>query len=408
MILLSLSHLTHLGTARNSLETWVANRCGPKNRALWVYKGSLSDPITGQTLAKVQGVEVIRVLGKTASASASCECDGCDWCQNSDPKESLAIYRERCGDLILPTAIATSEKTYSAATLLSRKMFLYEAVVHEEDEKPRKAQLLSRIKLRATSPARKVPRSQAVNMYDTAVTVAHDEVNPSKWILHTEFPDGKVLWDNVLVEAENTGDSRHWSFGTYTKMRDKNQKVPRLDDICSHPVSKTLQPARAALVSFGQTQQENQAKFGAKESYFYSLQRSLKHKGWKNWFQRRPEKTERSLVKYSRHGEGPVWYGPNRMCQLELTGKRIDDEGRNLPLVLQRTLQECAPTFFSSLMEIPDSNHAQRVVRAFRTRPLTLAEDEPESRSEKMKHWGARAWDRFRLATSLSSLVDPK
>ena len=108
-----------------------------------------------------------------------------------------------------------------------------------------------------------------------------------------------------------------------------------------------IQPPREKIVQFGKDTRSSsleQTRYGARESYSYSIPRfllsSLKKKNLivkvLDEFQRgvngnaitkartkSPSEKRSSTVKYTRYGECPPWYGPSKMCSLELVGRRI-------------------------------------------------------------------------------------
>ena len=108
-----------------------------------------------------------------------------------------------------------------------------------------------------------------------------------------------------------------------------------------------IQPPRSKIVQFGKDTRSTsleQTRYGARESYSYKFSTSnllsLSSNGnpFKRIFQKMSSMaanvkevnktnangdTNIDSVRYTRYGECPPWYGPSKMCSLELVGKRV-------------------------------------------------------------------------------------
>jgi hypothetical protein len=74
----------------------------------------------------------------------------------------------------------------------------------------------------------------------------------------------------------------------------------------------------------------------------------------------------RCSVRYTRYGEGPVWYGPNRLCTLELQGHRLENLSQ-APQLAATIAATCVPGFLSTHSAVAqDDTGARRAVAWFR------------------------------------------
>ena len=320
---------TFLGTASASpqFQNWFRQRCGPTGQSIWLYEGGLFDPLTGEQLAHVEGLETVQAVP-----------------QNQDSIES----NTNVASLVIQKSLQDPQAHYQdSATLLSRKIFIYRS-------KSNPQQVLDKVKLRPYSPERKVPLDQAVSVYATANTFI--EQSPNQWIVHGEWPDGRTVWNQATISIKNDPQSTSptsLEFQVHVRPRlAKSRKVPDLTLSPTSCLPKTpsqnqtavTSPPRSALFSMGPSQAEKLST-GARETYQYEwkasqsslLLGSKKHQNRGSFWSRLPGKRaprmkhavadsdqkESCTVRYTRYGEGPVWYGPNRMCTLELKGKRV-------------------------------------------------------------------------------------
>lgn len=340
------------------LQAWLRGRCGPTGNGLWVYQGALYDPLDGKKIANVQGLEFVRLLATTDSTE--------------DQKER---YARRCGDLLAVDSLTDPEATMDfAGTVLSRKLFCYTKPDEEGDSRP-SSFLLRNIRLRPNSPLRKVPVEQAATVFDTATTVVQ---RGNEWIVHTEWPDRRAVWTRTDIKTEEEDDEdfemdaltrgrKYVEFTAYARPMPRwRHKLPTL--------SKTFQkerkendavvtsPQRSALVQFGNNGQQEVSKYGARETYQYTVSPSSRH----------------MQVRYTRYGEGPIWYGPGRLCTLELTGRRVNSWS-DVPPLVARVASERVLGFLSVNSPIAnDDVLAARSVEWFRGKGSARLQVAPE------------------------------
>ncbi|KAL7564026.1 hypothetical protein ACA910_006938 [Epithemia clementina (nom. ined.)] len=410
-------------SASPSLGDWFRARCGPTGRSTWFYQGGLYDPLTGDQIAHVEGLEIVQAISEPSPRSNANADDSKQQApskhsgkqKRKNPKIDATTTTEESdddpGNAMDLLAIHSSLKNPNAkfqqsGTMLSRKIFIYRS---KDDKKT----LLQTVKLRPYSPERKIPLNQVVSAYATANTFI--ERSPSEWILHGEWPDGRTVWNQAVVHREDdswlqqqqspqselpnesnkskkqrgkearlktgpssSSPSSSWSppsstksleFTVHVRPRFKNRMCGSKNsnkgpDLTIEPMkqqlaadssnftSATRSPPRSSWFSIGPS---NSAKMttGARETYHYEWIDSANNN--RDFSQRRPDEGDergrvglrRQLflrrrkgdnkmssnsdarappfecsVRYTRYGEGPVWYGPNRFCMLELRGRR--------------------------------------------------------------------------------------
>ncbi|GKY94861.1 hypothetical protein MPSEU_000451000 [Mayamaea pseudoterrestris] len=389
--LLALLHVGTFGSSKaakhiepstsNTLKDWLRARCGPSGHSIWSYKGALYDPLNGNKIANVQGLELVRCLAETDSSLASKE-----------------RYRRRCGDLAAPMTVAASDSQIEyAGTMLSRKLFCYTRT--DSDNK-----LLESIRLRPRSPLQVIPADQAATVYDVATTYIQRGM---EWIAHTEWPDGRAVCTSTQIDASedeewrtNKRSARSIEFTSYARPQAKGRL--RLPDLTA-PITtskdssrsqSTISPKRSALVQFGTSKAENLGKFGARETYLYQL---INDKA--------------CTVRYTRYGEAPIWYGPGRMCTLELTGKRVEDMSE-IPSLVAKLASERVLGFLSvrNMPVAEDDSLAHRCVEWFRGKGQVPMQVLPhESERNNAPKWAVRlhdassnVWNKLKSSTTWS------
>jgi len=425
----------------NSLKNWLQARSGPTGHAIWAYQGALYDPLNGQKIANVQGLELVRKLAETDASL-----------------EQRTKFHKRCGDLVAATGLmgggttgnSDGEKNNDnnihvdyAGTLLSRKLFCYtDPNVDPRSLKSRggggvgggAGGLLRSIRLRPGSPERTIPMDQAATVYDSASTFVQ---RGKEWIVHTEWPDGRVVWTSTHVmydqnddaDDENDGgayDERSTSVGSdrsatasstplklsdgnvlefsayarpqgrgrprfpdltipvvQTKGSNKNRKKQKKGSTSStEEATTTVSPRRSALVQFGTGSGGGDAlssKFGARETYSYTLHGSGGNPQYNAG-------KKGCSVRYTRYGEGPIWYGPGRLCTLELTGKRVTDVSELPPMLVSRLAMEKVLGFLSVNAPVArDDVLAARAVEWFRGKGSAYLQVAPTSVDEQQQ-----------------------
>ena len=427
-----------------------------------MYHGALIDPLNGNEIAQVQGVELVRCLAVTDATMTQRE-----------------RYQRRCADLACADAIggggagagggggdAASSSPPAvfeyAGTLLSRKLFCYttpststssslttssSTTATTSTSAAPSSQLLRKVRLRPTSPERTIPLSQAAAVYDTATTYCQlrppstttstsSTTPPVQWLVHTEHPDGRTIWGLTKVQlpegaAEPTSSvssaatHRHppkLEFNVYARPPplwrpkfDWNRILTEASLSYSATSSSqsvvTTSPPRSKWIQIGggggsSSSSQEVGKFGARETYQYTML---------NQHTSKPS----CFVKYTRYGEGPLWYGPGRMCTLELTGKRVE-HWNELPQQVAKVAYERVVGFLSVNSPIPqDDALAKRTVEWFRGKGASKLQIAPmDSRdSDNVRGSGggpagllwrdasdraALFWERWRGATAVS------
>ena len=114
------------------------------------------------------------------------------------------------------------------------------------------------------------------------------------------------------------------------------------------------------------------------------------------------------IVRYTRYGECPPWYGPSKMCSLEMVGRRVDSLLDAPPLAAQLASQVPGFASVATPVSIPSSNandYKRRLKEAitwFKTDMLKRHTNEDVNANmeilTKMQNW----WSRIRDATKIS------
>jgi hypothetical protein len=373
-------------------------KCGPTGAAVWAYQGRLVDPLNGLTIANVQGVELVRCLAVTDPTSAQRE-----------------RYKRRAGDLAMASTLASASQSPNleyAGTLLSRKLFCYTSPNNNDDSN----RLLRKVRLRPTSPERNIPVNQAAAVYDTATTYCQVSSNAAPgggaassnplWALHTEYSDGRSLWTTTSVQDDEL--QKLIEFTVYARPQPLWKQ--RLDwkrwlgpaaaaSSSASSSSSVISPQRSAILQLGSSAGTDAVgKFGARETYQYNTAFG------------------RCSCRYSRYGEGPAWYGPGRLCTLELSGRRVE-AWSDLPSQIAQLVHERVVGFLSVNAPVPqDDVLASRAVQVFRGKGAAQLQIAPIDRDGSsgggsssrfgglQRGWNRAlsAWDRVRSATSVT------
>jgi len=396
------------------LQSFLRARCGPTGNAVWVYRGALYDPLDGKKIANVQGLELVRCLATTDS---------------SLPQKER--FRKRCRDLQAAESVGNPESIIDyAGTILSRKLFCYTNV---EDDSGN-GSLLQRIRLRPNSPQKDIPIDQAATVYDTATTFVQrgsmEEGAAGEWILHTEWPDGRAIWTTTRVSSTDDGDEddagNPETMTVSSKKRNKRRRFleytsyarpqplwrQKLPDLTRPPVRQGLQklvtsPERSAWIQVGSNDQPNEAsKYGARETYHYDLDLDSR------------KSTKPCTLRYTRYGEGPIWYGPGRLCTLELTGKRVSNWSDGTLLQSRRAAQlalEKVVGFLSVNSPVAEDDElAGRAVDWFRGKGSALLQIAPELKRDQpswlysVQDTCATVVHRLRAATTMTIGAPPQ
>ena len=365
------------------ISDWVRARCGVPSRqsdaegdnstAIWIYEGALYDPLEGKRIARVQGLELISPLAD---------------CPNNHPI-TTSKYKERCGDLIAGKLLSSPNATFDyACTMMSRKLFCYTKEVEEEADSARgtdgentpkrKESIMTSIRMRHKSPLKLIPTDQAVSIYETATTVIK---RGHEIVTHSEWPSGRSLWGKTSIKQQlaledNGEDNRALEFTVYTRSKKDNQQPDLLTEEPSTSESAVVSPKRSALIQFGTSKFDQRNRYGARETYSYvnipsapNGKETQKKQRWQlgNLFGSKKKSDDEfpCRVRYTRYGEGPLWYAPGRMCSLELRGRRASSFEELSP-VLTSLIHDRIPSFLehtkhtsfreSALQILPDPN----------------------------------------------------
>jgi hypothetical protein len=364
--------------APSKVKSFIQNKCfNPfnPNAGIWSYEGHLVDPTNGRVIANVEGIELVRSLSEI-DRSSNKEGDKNIW--------HMIRGLRRLEDLRIRTMLSSSQASSSnnweySGTVLSRKLFCYSPVDHS-------GKLLTEYKLHPTAPVRKVKTEEAVALYDTATSFV-SRCKGKEMVVVTEFPDGRFIAsvasssgisDDVDQGVSPNKKSKLFDFNLYARRSGKEEPV--LPPIVTKSKDGSVLgavPPRSKFIHFGKDTNADDHRFGARESYSYQLGRSYLSKK-ERFLKTIQEKIENfceemglydieylsklrsksssqtfdSTVRYTRYGEAPPWYGPGRMCTLELWGKRIDSLSDAPPLAAVLAATH-VPGFLSVNTSIP-------------------------------------------------------
>lgn len=408
----------------DDLTSWIQARCGNGNNdsdnvALWVYEGALFDPLEGRKIANVEGLELVRCVASGTGKNAN-NLHG-----NSN-NNNIGQKVLDDGDLEVGPLLRHPNATYDhASTILSRKLFCYQS-----PKDPTK--LLTSIRLRPNAPLRKIPTKQAVAVYDTATTFV---ARGQELLAHTEWPDRQSIWgrvtrkkdqsDNKNPPVEDTtknrrqfahnAKSKSFDFTIYARLKSANKKPEQLFDLTTQPTniseeatssSVVSSPRRAKLIEFGTGSTQGKDKFGARETYSYTFEEAPPSSlGLLQRLGLRKKTAASSIpncrVRYSRYGEGPPFFGPGRICSLELQGRRVTRLDDLPPLTASVVADRMSPLFLTpkTMFQRQSDDTGSDSVDALAIR---LAENEPEDfwLPDYLKEQGSQVWSKIQGAIS--------
>jgi len=311
------------------------------------------DPLTGKVLAIVEGFEVVKLKGlwqnetvipttkNSRNEQISLQNNVTSFLDQLPVNNPVTNWTRT----LLQRSNNMEDQTMKAAAVWeSRKVFLYRTTEEGHD-------MLTNVRLRPTGPKRKVPLSQAISTWHATTTVLqpdncipwNDDTSQSFFFgtaLNTlsSSPSATpttLVWNTAPVVWEDAVDNTAIAKVT-TKRRERHRKPtgiptgnleftiharPRRggqeEALRRHFAQQSrpagLAPPRAALVSLGDGGASTADASAAHETYRYSF--------------------PGGRLSYSRYGEGPVWYGPHRMCRLELRGQHMADLQQLSPVV---------------------------------------------------------------------------
>jgi hypothetical protein len=242
--------------------------------------------------------------------------------------------------------------------------------------------------------------NQAVALYDAATTLVSHK---NQLIVHTEWPNGKCVWAKATSPRETSTKSMDFSIFAKPTLKD----LPELTDASANDGYVVVAPKRSQLVQIGASYKGDGHRFGARETYSYTMGDSpVQSPFWfaKFWQQRH----DSPRVRYTRYGEGPPWYGPGKYCMLELQGRRVNSVTEAPPLAASFAAQR-VPGFLSVDGPITTDASAKRAIEWFRRGNLQLVEEQMEQAPEgvlrrlayQFGKEGFAILDRIRAASTL-------
>mmetsp|Transcript_16483 Transcript_16483/g.40257 ORF Transcript_16483/g.40257 Transcript_16483/m.40257 type:complete len:421 (-) Transcript_16483:389-1651(-) len=356
---------------------------------LWMYTGSLYDPLDGRKIANIQGLECISLWDAVTNSSA----------------------------LQMESLLNNPNATFDdAATLRISKVFCYTTL---DDDNP---SLLRQIRVRPNSPRKTIPLDQSIALWETATTYVS---RGDQLYVHSEWPSGEHLWAQTRPSTvarqvpttstslsrsnsdskENAKGSPH-EFTVFTKRRSPKSRL-FLPDLTSKTSQSSnnetiVSPKRSSLIQFGSSTLETQNKFGARETYRVtssSKKEALPPKPW--WLPRLPRREQsQSLpdtrMQYTRYGEGPPFYAPGRMCMLEMEGRPIDSLGDATKL-LQQVIQQRTKGFPKA------SVHTKAESMPFGSFQLIPDATVDRSALGKLQYKLLQGWDKLKVLSSFQA-----
>jgi hypothetical protein len=360
-----------------------------QQKQLWMYQGSLYDPLDGRPIAQVQGLELVRPVFNTTHLAI----DKILWNNNNNNTyvDAKTLWSQKIfcyTTTTTTTAIADDTKGAGASNNNNHNG---SSSISDDD-----VSILQSVRVRPQSPKKKIPLDQAVIVYETATTFVslpqnnNNNNNKETLLVYSEFPNGQTLWGmandhhnsarrRTVTTANNWQSSSSSSssspltttgidFTVYTKIRSPKSPMfaPDLtvpssfdDDNNKNKGDLVVSPKRSALIQFGGSSTvESKHKFGARETYSYRNHHNHNNpipiihnnnKPW--WWQQRilgrlndQQPTATTSLFYTRYGEGPPFYAPGRMCMLELHARPIEKWQDATPL-LRRLLDTHVANF---------------------------------------------------------------
>ena len=439
----------HPFSPRN-IRSFIRKRTNDNTVAYWAYEGYLTDPFTGERIAACEGFEIVRSLQELTN----------DYNQYDNNGYNETITNSLDG-LRIKNILNCNEKDWNYSnTILSRKLFAYRDDNCESDGR-RGTQVLKSIRLRLNGKPRTLRMDEAVSLYDTATTfISSSSCNKSEngnindgnnndgmqsnMDVVVEWPDGRFIAANAKAVpttsindyGPNTQRNQKFCYSTYAKRRssDDDLRLPSVTVSLSQGMNKnsSMHIPRRKLVQFGKDDRSlEQSRYGALEGYSFDFADSDKDTrqintvtNLRRWirnklnndmvsdddYHTRSDHYTKSgdVVRYSRYGECPPWYGPSKMCSLEMVGRRVDSLLDAPPLAAQLASQVPGFASVATPVSIPSSNandYKRRLKEAitwFKTDTLKRHTIEDVNANmeilTKMQNW----WSRIRDATKIS------
>lgn len=311
-------------------------RVGSDNKqssAFWYYTGSVRDPVSGREIVGIEGVEKICALTSNLTSFLGGP--------NTATNFSQAIADQFLLAPMSPQSMSTS-KSY-----LSHKLFLY------VDAQNRTSPVSSFRKSRM-APARPVnPFKELlewVQLDVNQVRVDSNSKEPGEGALRSNcrvvstvmWPGGRTMEGRLLLE----------SLDTATTGISSPHFAPSAMGIAVHHTirGRKLKPVNK-WIAFGPSQEGSVGK----SSEVYRLQENRAPRMVLNpWNKMKKISTEDAHLAhspirmfYKRYGTAPAWMAPQRPCEIELYGYRIDNP-KLLPSTTKELFQPYAKEFFAT------------------------------------------------------------
>lgn len=392
------SALPHAPFSIEKIRYFLRNKCQnpfTKNAAIWSYEGRLVDPTNGNVIANVEGIELVRTLTEIARPLPT---NG----ENSGGVWNFLRGLRRLDDLKVRSMLADPGWDY-AGTILSRKLFCY-SPIHGKD-----GGLMKEYRLHPTAPLRKLKTEDVVALYDTVTTFISTQ-DGEGMVVMTEWPDGHWIQSDASsiggirkpTENEKGDESssgrKYFEFTVYARRSGRNETpvlppyLSKTDQNAEGDSTSVLTvPPRSRFIQFGRDDNAEDRRYGARETYSYLIGsgemtrgdrlKSILREGLSNLKERvglwdcdlmekqsNMDPHRSCTVRYTRYGEAPAWYGPGKMCTLELWGRRVESVADTPPLAATFAATRI-PGFLSVHASIPTGPDCDNVNRG--TKPVS-------------------------------------
>ena len=348
-ILLGLA-VTSSSPPQSILKRITSHRVNPNptsQSTTFLYSGRLSNPMTGASIANVKGVESIKPLNVATTISSlpvSCLRTALSGFSSSFDKANQSSFFVR--RLFFYTPLSKKKtRTSSSSSSSSSGM---NAILVEYKHTP-------------SSPSKDVAVGQAAFLYDSVVSFGVSNSNSNgnsnsnsnsksnsnsnssssnienfdndnvEIRTQSVFKDGSSVIGKIQVEEVDSRLKMN-SVSRFLKKSDKVGEVKKCLGLLSGAgagAGAEQSSTRRAIISFGR--QKPMDKFGgAKETY--EFEEMPKAKKWQSifrlpfvapWMSTTKKEKGKKRFRYSRLGECPSWYGPGRMCLLEMEAVEV-------------------------------------------------------------------------------------
>lgn len=313
------------------LQLRVGSSDNKQKSAFWYYTGSVRDPVSGREIVGIEGVEKISVITSDLTSFL-----GSPAAANN--------FSQAIADQFLHTPMS-SQSTSTAKSYLSHKLFLY------VDAQNRTSPVSSFRKSRM-APARSVnPFKELLEWVQLDVNSVSVESNSKeagdgaprsncRVISTVMWPGGRTMEGRLFLESLDTAT---------TGIASPNLSPSAMGIAVHHTIlGRKLKPVNK-WIAFGPSQEGSVGK----SSEVYRLQENRSpHMVLNPWSKMKKLSAEDSYLAhspirmfYKRYGTAPAWMAPQRPCEIELYGYRIDNPNW-LPSATKELFQSYANEFF--------------------------------------------------------------